>query len=483
MKRKLLTFLLLLIMVFAVGCNNKDTKNNPASTPTPTATPPATPTPTPINQAKENLEKLVSGYTSVLEKQPGNQIDLSKGIGYDLTLDISPGKQIMGLLGISGLDSVRLTGTMDVKDTISSNLELYLNASEIIKASVFMNGDNLLFNLPKYASNYASLSLEELLSAEDAALSDSLGTIKDNLTPSKSLELSTELTKMFQTHLTSLVDAFKKVDAITPNSSIGTGEYTMTGDRYTVIADPKDILNILKAFEADMEKYYGELDFGLSDLEGDTATALFLDYYTDETGNYAWAFHTDESPDEQIVFINTSLGFCLYRAEDGKQIPAMASVKYDEKTGVVTLYSGDEAPAEGELPEEIGSIDYEYEENSLRADILFDTIEASIECSVTNDVVSCDITLIVDGMSFVIKEKASKEHIEASFTLASYGIEYATVNMDLTLRDYVDTPAPTNAVDLETWSAGLNQFSLLGDLTRLMQEYPFLALLFNSSEE
>ena len=45
MKRKIVTVLFLLIMVFTVGCN-KDKKNDP--TPTPTTVPTATSTPTPV---------------------------------------------------------------------------------------------------------------------------------------------------------------------------------------------------------------------------------------------------------------------------------------------------------------------------------------------------------------------------------------------------------------------------------------------------
>lgn len=477
MKRKLFSLFLLLTLVFAVGCNKKD--KSPDPTPTPTATSTPTPTPTPINLAKENLEKLVEGYDTMLASQPENQVDFSNGIGYDITLDVSLGKQIMGLLGITGLDTIRLSGTMDAKDTISANLGLYLNSDEIVKALVFMDEENLLFNLPKYATDYAKFSWEELLASEDEALADSLGSITTSMNPAESMALSEEITNMFRTHLASLTDCFKKVDGITENASIGTGDYTMTGDKYTVSANPADVISVLKAFEADMEKYYGELDFGLEDLESSGATALFLDYYTDENGSYAWAFHTNDKPDGQIVFINTDLGFCLYNTDGEKQTLAMTSLKSDEKTGVIYLYDTEEYLAEGELPEAIGTIDYEYEENSIHADIEIDTIEATVDYSIEGDIINCDMTLVMDGMSFVLKETASKEHVEATFTLASYGIEYATIDMDVTLRDYVEAPAPSNAVDLETWAASLDSLTLLTDLTELMQKYPFLAALLN----
>ena len=69
-----------------------------------------------------------------------------------------------------------------------------------------------------------------------------------------------------------------------------------------------------------------------------------------------------------------------------------------------------------------------------------------------------------------------------TFTLASYGIEYATIDMDMTLRDYVANNAPTNTVDVETWAAGMNQQVMLNDFIRLIAEYPFLARLLELVE-
>lgn len=476
MKRKIVTVLFLLIMVFTVGCN-KDKKNDPTPTPTTVPTATSTPTPVPVNLAMQNLEKLVSDYDAMLEKQPNSRMDFSNGIGYDMTLDITPGKQIIELFGISGLDSVRLSGTIDAKDTVSANLGLYLNSSEIVKALVFMDDNNLLFNLPKYTADFASYPLEELMNTVDTSFSGSFGTLTDTMNPAKSMNLSEELTNVFRTHLVNLVNTFVKVDGVTKNASIGTGEYTVTGDLHKVTANVADVITVLKAFEADMIKYYGEMDFGLTDLENSAATALVLDYYIDEAGNYAWAYYTDDAPDKQIIFINTDLGFCLYQTTNGQQTIVMASVKDDEKSGTIYLYSSDEVVAAGEIPEETGYIDYEYEENSIYVDIEYDTMEIELDCSIENDIVNYEVTLIMDGMTFIIEEKASKENIEATLTLASYGIEYATVNVDMAMRDYVETPLPANAVDIETWSAGLDPLALLTDLANLLQEYPFLATL------
>lgn len=471
MKRKLLLLFLLLAMVFAIGCNKKDKSPDPTPTPVPTSTP----TPVPANLAKENLEKLVTEYDKLMELEPNSQYDLSKGVGYDMTMDFSVGQEILDLVGITGLDTIRLTGSVDMKESISMDMGLFLNSSEIINAVMYMTDNKIILNLPKYSSAYAEESLEEALN--EAGYAD-----LESLNLGNTMQLSAEINNMLRTHLADLVACFKEVD-ITPKSSVGTGDYTMTGDKHTVTAASKDILVVLKAFEADMEKYYGELDFGLSDMDTSEVPTLFLDYYTDEKGNFAWAFRTDKTPAKQIVFINTGLGFCLYEDKEGNATPLMTSIKSTETTGVIYLYFNEEELAEGELAEPMGTIDYEYSDNVVHADIVIDTIEATLDYSNKNDIITYDLTLVMEGLSFVIEETATKENVKATVTLASYGIKYATVDINMTLRDYVEKSTPTNTVDLETWAAGLDLDALTNDLTQLMTDYPFLAALFGSEEE
>lgn len=481
MKRKLFTLFLLLTMVFAVGCNKKDKNPDPTPTPVPTSTPTPTPTPVPVNLAKDNLEKLVTEYDKLMELEPNNQYDLSKGVGYDMTIDFSLGDQIKNLLGITDLDTLRLSAKVDMKDAISMDMGLFLNSSEVINAVMLMDSENVMMNLPKYSSSVAAFSMKEVLESADTGDVD-IDTLTYSINPANAMALSEELMNSIRTLLTDLVACFKE-DSITPKSSIGNGDYVMTGDKHTVKANPQDVIAVLKSFEAAMEKIYGELDFDWSDLESAEATALFLDYYTDETGNYAWSFRTDEYPEDRIVFINTGLGFSLYKTEDGVTTPGMNSIKSTEDTGVIYLYFSDEELAEGELAEPMGTIDYEYRDNYIHADIVVDTIEATVDFSTKNDITIYDVTLVMEGMSFVIKETASKEGVDMSMTLASYGIEYATINIGMILRDYNEVTIPQNVVDPETWATGLDQIALLTDLTQLMQEYPFLAALFNSTED
>ena len=337
----------------------------------------------------------------------------------------------------------------------------------------------MMFNLPKYSSDFAVYSLKEVL--EDAGYGDTPG-IANTLNAANILSLSEKLVSMYRTTLANLTGCFKE-DSITPKSSIGTGDYVMTGDKHTVKANPQDIIAVLKEFGATLEEIYGDLGFDWTSLETSEATALFLDYYTDEKGNFAWAFHADNAPENQIVFINTGLGFCLYMTENGNETLGMTSVKSTENSGVIYLYFNEEELAEGELPEPMGTIDYEYSDNKLHATLVADTMEATVDCSNNNDIINYDVTLVMEGMSFVMKETATKDNIKMTMTLASYGIKYATIDVDMTIRDYEKTDAPANVVNMETWVAGLDQEALMNDLTQLMTDYPFLATLFNFTEE
>lgn len=471
MKKKIFTLFLLLALVFAVGCNKKD------KAPEPTIAPTATPVP--ANLAKENLGKLVTKYDELMKLQPNSQLDYSKGIGYDMTVNLSLGDEIKELVGLTGLDTITLTGAVDMKDTIAAALGLYLNSAEVVNMAMFMDDKNLLFNFPKYSSDYAAFPFEELLSYADTGMVDT-DMLANALNPANTIALTEELNGMYRTVLTDLAECFKE-EGITPKSSIGTGDYVMTGDKHTVKANPQDVLTVLKKFVTDMEKYYGDMGVDWSSLEASAATALFLDYYTDEKGNFAWVFRTDEYPNDKIVFINTGLGFCLYRLEDGAETLGMASIKSTENSGVIYVYFTEEELAEGELAEPLGTIDYEYSDTSVCAEIVLDTIEATIDYSVANDVTTCDMIVVVDGLSVVMEETFSKDRIDMNLTMASYGIKYASAEISMLLRDYAETATPSNTVYIDDWLAGVDQEAMINDLAQLLTDYPILASLLGYS--
>ena len=488
MKRKIYGLILLLALVFSVGCNKE--KEQPAPTPTATVTPTSTPTPTPANLAKTNIDKLPELFDNLMSYQPQNTIDYTNGVGYDVTLEFSLGQQIAELLELTDLESISIAGTMDVKDTLAANFDLCINDDKIMNAHLFADSANLLFNLPAYSANYAATTWEELLSAVTEEEVDFDGTSSltgsgiirtINTVDKNALPSNEEVTKLIRKHLEDFAACFLPVDGITENASIGTGDYLLAGKKYTVRADINDVYAIMESLETELQNY-GEVDFGLEDLKTEGATALLLDYYVSENGDYAWAAYSDNATGEPVVFINTALGFCLYGInEDDTTEVFLCSEKTTEKSGTIIIPS----PEEDEEAETdaMGTIDYEYTDTSFTMQAMIDTIVLTLEASKVNDTIRYDITMIVDGLSIVIVETVAPTYVDMSCSLASYGMEYLTTSVKTDIRDYVEIPVPQNTTTMDAWTEELDQETLLADLVQVLQKYPTLLALFTGSGE
>lgn len=483
MKKRFYCLLLLLALVFTAGCN-KEKNDTPAPTPTveatatPTSTPTPTPTPVPENLAKTRLDKLPEYLDTLMSYNPESTLDYSNGIGYDLTMDISLGNQIISLLGLDGLEKVGLSGSFDMKDTIAANLSLNLNSSEVINAHVFADSDKMFFNLPKYSSNYAATTWQELFESADMEDFAFSGITTETLTA------SADMTNKLRSHLVSLINCFDKVDGIEKDVTIGTGEYTLTGEKHTVKASKTELIAVFSALEETLTTYTGT---DMSDLTDDflpeESNALVLDYYTDANGNYAWVLYPDSEAEEPPVFINTDKGFCLYREESGVASVLMSSVKSSETSGTVTMFDGetDNTP--------LFVADYTTGNNTfdmvakLYQEESPNPIEITLKSSTANETLSYDLTMVVEGMSIVAEQTTTKNDMTMSLTLASYGVKYGTIDYTLKLRDYAEIPTPSNTTDIENWVNTLDQTALTTDLLTLLQEYPFLMNLMNLSGE
>lgn len=479
MKRKLFGLILLLSLVLCVGCN----KNKKDATPTPV---PATPSPTPANLAKENLDKLPELFDKMMSYQPQTAVDSSQGAGYDVTMQVSLGQQITELLGLSDLESISAEGTIDVKDTMAANLDFCINSDKFLNAHVFADSANLLFNLPDYSENYAAISWEELLSSvtEEDFLSggdltgsnviSTISTVDNN-----SLIANADLTKIIRDYVKDFAECFTHVSIAEKNTSIGTGDYLLAGKKHTVQANLNDVYAIMESLEAELQKYSADFTFNMEELKAEDATTLFLDYYSSEDGAYAWAVYPDTNTNEPVVFINTALGFCLYKLyEDGTTEIALYSEKTTPTSGTITI------PASEEDGEDVGTIDYEYSDTSFTMQAMIDSVVFTLELSKVNDTIRYEITVIAEGVSFVIKEIVAPTYVDVSCSMASYGMEYLTLSLSAKNRFYSEIPVPQNTVTMDDWSAALDQEALLNDIMEQLQKYPALAtLLFGTDED
>jgi len=493
MRKKILYFVLLFALVFATGCNkNKEQPTPtaaPTATPAPTTTPTPTPTPTPINLAKENLKKLPKQFDKLMSYQPAATVDPANGLGYDISMKLSIGKQIASLLGMNDLDGISITGTMDVKEHIAANLDFCINDAKVLNAHLFADSEKMLFNLPDYSGQYAATTWEELSAAANEAAAGSedfdisLSDNKNEIIPTintvdkNALLTNEELEKLLCGYITEFTELFVEVPGITEHVAIGTGDYLFAGEKHTVRADIQELVALLERLLADFQTY-GVIteEISLEDLKSGEEKYVFLDYYTDSAGNYGWTCYTDTDPDDQIIFVNTAVGFNLYRLmPDGTETQGMYSVKSSDKTGTVTLVFDQEEP--------LGIIDYEYSDNAFSLFGSLDTIEFTMDCSKTNDTIRYNASVVVEGISIIIKETITPTRTDVSMSLASFGMEYLTMSMAATLRDYVEIPVPQNTVPMETWTEELDTDALEANLDELMQQYPILAELIGSFTE
>lgn len=464
MKRTIYGLILLLTLVLCAGCNKNKKEDTPV---TPVST--ETPTPTPANPAKVALDKLPQQFDTLMSYQPQTTFDPNKGAGYDVTLQVSLGEQIAALLGLTDLESIQAMGSVDIKESIASNFDLYLNEDKLMNAHLFADSTNLLFNLPAYSADYAAMSWEELLSSvtEEAVVPVPEGNLTD-----------AELAKLLRDHIKDFTECFVAVDGTTENAFIGTGDYLLTGKKHTVRADINDLYAVLESLEAELQTYSEELTFNVEEMKAEGATSFFLEYYLSENGDYAWVGYPDNKAKEPTVFINTALGFCFYQVQaDGTDAIALYSEKTTENSGTITL------PSSEEDGDDLGTIDYEYSDTSFAMQAMIEDIVLSLEASKVNDTIRYDITVIAEGMSFVIKETVASTYVDLSCTLASYGIEYLTLSVSADSRDYEEIPVPQNTVSLDTWTENLDQENLLTDLMAFLQKYPALASLLLGSTD
>ena len=456
MKRKIYVILLLVTLLFSVGCNKE--KKNPDPTQAPTAT--ATPTPVPQNPAKVTLKKLPDKFDSLLSYLPQQNVDYSAGIGYDITMELSVGTQIAELLELGSLNSIGAKGTLDIKDTMAANLSFCLNNSPILNSHLFMDSGRMLFNLPDYSANYAEYPLEQLLNVPaDAALSSD----------------TTKLNTVIKQHLTDFAECFTEVAGITNHASIGIGDYLLTGDKYTIKANTEELFAVLTSLENELSAFLGTTG-SVEEYKPEGSTTFFLDYYQSANGDYAWAAYPDTQADTPLVFINTKLGFCLYCIhEDGTTEEFVYSEKTTNNSGIITISAADE--------EETDTINYEFSDTSFAMSAMIDGLVFSLDASKVNEAVHYKITVIVDGMSVVLDETIAPERTDISCSMASYGMEYFTLALTALTRDYVEIPMPQNVVSTEVWDAEFNMDALSDDMAQLRYDYPFLRDLFDTSEE
>ena len=490
MKKKLLSVLFLMALLFVCACTRKENKEatpTPAptatATPSPTLSPTPTPTPVPENLALAKLNSFSGIFDFFTAYQPEYAIDYSKGVGYDLTANLSANQMLLQQLGLGEIPSFNLKGSFDLKDYLAGQCILSLDNTELATLQFFTDYTTFLFNLPKYSSVYASCNLQELSNSvpegdmdwnepggdSTAGIFNSTNLVRTNTTlDSANISTSANLTELLDIYFKRFIECFKAEDGIATGLTIGTGTYTLTGEKHTVSAQAADLKKVIDTMAADPQTP-ANLKETLKELTFDETNCSYLSYYTDGADSYAWEMTSSNTPDEAAVFISTPAGFCLYtKAPGGSDQVAFSSVSTSKGAGTITIPSSDPETGDSTIEYLIG------EKNiSLNANLM-QTIQAVLDYSVVNDVVKSDMSMTISGISVSVQQTATAKHIDYIVKLGLYGMELVTLNMTTDLREYCEIPLPKNSVDLDTWSAQMDMEALAADVLTALEPYPLL---------
>ena len=466
MKKKLFSLFLLLTLLFVAGCNKEDKKSDadPTATSTPAPTATSTPTPVPENLAKAALEKLPASFETLLESSSANTVNYADGIGYDISMDLNVNEDLMSLLEIEGLSNISLDGSLDIKDSIAANLMLSLEETEVLTAALYANSESIMFNLPKYSTAYAAIAMEELLGTS----------LDDLMAETEALPSNEELFGFLQTALNGLVDCFKPQDGIETNVTIGVGDYVMTGDKHTVVASAADLEAYFKLLETEAAKIPG-MTLDTEDFTTDSTANFVLNYYINEEGSFAVECYTDNTPKAPAVFVSTPNGICFYGVSGDVTEIYLYSTATSENAGTITIPNAIDGV-------EDFIINYETGDNAFAFSIEEDEMALTMRYSYVNETMNFEFTMTMDGISITMKETATDKKADIALSVGSFGMELASMNMVMTMRDYVEVAAPQNTTDVTTWAAGLDQDALTEDLLNLMYQFPFLMDLILGSE-
>ena len=130
MKKKLFYTICFAVLLLMAACTKKEEPAPtptpspvPTSTPAPTATPSPTPTPTPLpeNLALTALKDMSNALDFLANYTPGTAVDYSKGVGYDMTMELSLGAMLKQQPDLAEFKSLSMKGYFDIKEMLAAN--------------------------------------------------------------------------------------------------------------------------------------------------------------------------------------------------------------------------------------------------------------------------------------------------------------------------------------------------------------------------
>jgi len=452
MKKKLLLCLLCMTLLFVIGCGSE----TGAGLPTPEPSQTATPTPTPANAAKEALDSFEDKVNTLLTWNGTADVDLSKGVGYDVSMDISINQLLLSLLGLQDLRTIHIDMSADMKENVlAADMTFHLNEDELLNFDMFFDSQKLLYNFPKYSSQYCILQ----------AASDTAGSVE--------VPDTQEILSLYQNFISDFFAAFRPTDGYVDNATISRDGYQVIGQKFTLTADLTELNDALNRFASAFQEMYPDGETSVTEFPIDNYNRLVIDFYKGDNGTFAWECYPDTATDEPLGLISTAKGFCLYITTEGATETLLRSEKTTSADG--TLYF------QNEETEQI--LNYTLTENSLTVSDEEGNFTLSFDWNFSDTLVSMNLSLATTdfGITYNVVSEKTKSHVELS--LSSYDTPLIKLTGDATFRDFEPVTMPENYVDEETWNAQLNTDAFDADLEELLAKYPALENLFGTEEE
>lgn len=459
MKKKLILFFLCLTLLFATACGGEKQPQatpTPTESPTPSPSPSPSPTPTPVNAAKETLHNLETAWESLLNWNSTGNLDVSKGFGYDVTMDVSVNQMLMSLLGMADFSNFSIEMSMDMSnELLFADVALNLNKEELFDMVLFFDYETLIYNIPKYSSAYAGMT--------QTVETDSTVSIPD----------TEALVTLYKDFITDLFDTFQIEEGFTDNASIERNGYKVTGQKFTVSASVSDINAILNKFGSTFLELYPSGEIEITEIPEDEISVLYFSVYKGADGTFAWELCPDTAKDEPVGFLSAENGFCLFTTTDGATEVLLRSEKSSSVEGTVYFPNdGDEF-----------ALNYTLSDNSISLADLEDTIAVSIGWQFSTDYISLDLSVTTEeiGLTYQMVADGKKAHMDIA--VSSYGTQLAKISADYTIREFQTFTMPESYLDEEAWEAQLDKEALQADIDALVAKYPILETLFDFAED
>lgn len=452
MKKRIWSLLLCLVLVCSsfAGCGKDESKEGEGSK---TA---------PEKYVTEKFADLADSVTEALKSNMNAvpEANSNDGAGMDINLSVSVGEQIAAAYGLTGLETVSLLLSYDMKAGMQAIAELLLNGNSVLEANVYADEEAFYVNLPKYSKDYMKVTMEEILgmSIDDFA-SQITSSTEGTPTADEMAEIWSKYSKKF-------IDSFK-YELMVENVTAGTGDYTFSADKYVASATVEDLQAVVDELAEELKKY-SSLDVEKVDFSDVSNEKLYCHYYEGKDGEYEWKFSDDKEGAESIALAVTKKGFCLYGETAGKTEFYLYSVKESDSKGKIVLVdSGDEY-----------TINYDnYSEDSIDLSGEIDGVEFTVSIEEKDNSFYADFSVSTFGIAVSGKLESDSNKVNITASVSYQGINFGTAAIECKIRDYADFTIPANSVDQNTWSYGLDQEALMTDLQQLMIDYPFLAEL------